>query len=464
MNVVPQPAQFALESWIGAVPRAEQLDGGGIGRHPAAQRRLGGRTAAAEVPIVGPIAADQRNFFQRNLPQPGEHVVRRGQPEPRLAAFLVPATHDVRQVLIGRRVVVHQRRVRGRQVHEIIWVVQLLHMPQVLVQSGLDGIQISRVRIAPLVEHAVVLAVQHEQFAPAGTLPTIDGRPRFGRAAQVQVDPHHEQFDTAVQQQVHGGPGNAGHVMLMDDSDVGAQFLPQRADVVQLPCQPFGRTQRRGVVLEPRDAEPAGLDVLLEPLDLLGGRRLQPPHDGRRYLRGPSRFGQVVRPGFGPVEHVQGRGQVVLLQFPVHRLRVRIANVHVAVVKDEDFVTEGHIVGCGRGRSGRLGGEADGTGQRGEQQENSSVHLASLHRVSSFVGCAPCANPGSDVQNSIFAGRIGSTWQDEGPRKLNSVRRSPWVAAAAGGSEPKGQNLQPPRRADSWPCPRFPSWIACPAA
>jgi hypothetical protein len=44
-----------------------------------------------------------------------------------------------------------------------------------------------------------------------------------------------------------------------------------------------------------------------------------------------------------------------------------------------------------------------------------------------IVGCAPCADPGSDVQNLFFAGRIASTWPDEGPRKLNSVRLSRWV-------------------------------------
>ncbi len=37
---------------------------------------------------------------------------------------------------------------------------------------------------------------------------------------------------------------------------------------------------------------------------------------------------------------------------------------------------------------------------------------------------------GSDVQNSIFAGIHVSMWPDDGPRKLNSVRLSPWVAAA----------------------------------
>ena len=45
---------------------------------------------------------------------------------------------------------------------------------------------------------------------------------------------------------------------------------------------------------------------------------------------------------------------------------------------------------------------------------------------------APCAHPGSDVQNSIFAEFELSTQSGDGPRKLNSVRLSPWVAAAGG--------------------------------
>ncbi|MFO1521158.1 MAG: hypothetical protein U1G05_03800 [Kiritimatiellia bacterium] len=218
-------------------------------------------------------------------------------------------------------------------------------MPQVFVQSAAHRVQRALPGQQDLVEHGVVVAVHHPQFATGGRAPAEDAVGRQGHgAAEVPVDRHDEEIDAVVEQQVRQGPGHAVDVVLERGANGGAELSAQREGRGELACELVAAVQGRDVAAHGADGDPPGYRVAAEALHLRAGCAFQPFQNGRGDLAGPFGARAVVGPVRRAVEEIQGEIDVLPVHLHRHRLRMRVADVEVAVVKDEDFPNGRHVI------------------------------------------------------------------------------------------------------------------------
>ena len=331
-----------------AGPRLQPLHGRRGRRAPQLRRRrqhtLGaartgdgsGGAGSAEIPVVGPVAREQRQFGRGDRLDALGQVLAGDVADRRFAPGLVPLPDQFGDRRIGRRIVPHLRRRGGGQVEEVVWVADAVQVQEILLEAARHGIERALPGEENLVEHGVVVAVHHPQFAAAGGLPAEHPGTRRDDAAQVTVDGHDEQLDAVVEQQVGQWPGHTGHVVLQRGVDARPEAAPQPLDRRQLSLELVGGIERGQIVLQRADGEPPLRD---EPMESLGVRPggLEPSEHRRRDLAGP--FGaQRLGPACGLLQEVERLADILPMQLPNHRLAMGIADVEVAVMKDQDFL------------------------------------------------------------------------------------------------------------------------------
>lgn len=295
-----------------------------------------GGAGAAEIPVIGPVAAQEFVLIARLKFDAFEQLIGGDEADPGLEAAGVPLADQPGDLEVGGRVVPADRRGRGGQIDEIVGVGHGLEMLQVVRQPLLHPLDRVLPGIEELVEHGIVSAVHDQDLAAGGALPAED-RGAFGDwPAEVDVDRHNEQLDAGIGEEVDGTPGDAVDVVLVGGTDIGAEEQAHFFDRLELLDELLGGAEGGGIELEAGESDAALSDEALEAGDGLLVGALEPFLHLGGHLDGPF-GGRGLVPGGRGLEQLQGLIDEFAVQLPDDGLGVGVADIEVAVVDDEDL-------------------------------------------------------------------------------------------------------------------------------
>ena len=297
----------------------------------AVDRHLAGARPAAEVPVVGPVAAVRGELIPvraHGRPPLGGQ----GDAQARPADGLVPRTHEGRD-----------RGARGAVVAEGVVELQHQHREGVvaLAQPAVDArpglvAQPHGILVHPrLAREAVIPAVPGQNGASARPLPMEGIGPGQGRAAEVDVGGHGEGVDARVEQHVDERPVLAVDVAVHGVADGQAELLADSAQRRQRLDELVGVHERGDVEEHAGDLDAPAAHEVHEAGHLAIRGRAEPVQQHGGGLDGPAEgvVGVAVRVALAAVE---GGVDEATMQVPDDRLVVCVADVGVAVMDQVD--------------------------------------------------------------------------------------------------------------------------------